>query len=522
MDPSGPSHADSRDGSEQADIVAQLCDPETYGRKDEVLVHRTHGSMVFLSGPHAYKLKRAVKFPYMDYSTPALRKAMCMRELEVNLRTAPQLYRGVQGIVAGENGLVLGDAQDARAMDWVVVMTRFAQEDLLESRRKAGILTPDDMTALGEAIAAFHGGAEHIPCSGGASGIRAVVAENVSQLGDPLAGFPEALVARYAGLSAIWLGRLRATLGTRRRNGMVRRCHGDLHLNNVCLIDGRPVLFDAIEFNDAFSCIDIGYDLAFLLMDLDSHGLRSHANAMLNRYLERSGDYGMLECLPLFLSCRAAIRAHVTAAAGRAGGEVAQGRPLRLLEQAIAYLAPESPSLVAIGGLSGTGKTTVARGLAPHVGPAPGAIILRSDVTRKTMFGVQETEKLGEEAYTPAATAGVYARLRRRIREVSQCGHAIVVDATFVSDSERRLVEEAAAAAGVLFHGLWLDAPRATLESRVQRRKGDASDADLSVLARQLEACSTPREWTRIDADGAPADVIGRARDALSPSATGR
>lgn len=248
-------------------------------------------------------------------------------------------------------------------------------------------------------------------------------------------------------------------------------------------------------------------------MDLDSNGLRSHANALLNRYLERSCDYGMLECLPLFMSCRAAIRAHIAVAAERAGAEVTQGRARRLLELAIAYLTPSSPKLVAIGGLSGSGKTTVARGLAPDLGPAPGAIVLRSDVIRKAMFDVPETEKLSQDAYVPAVTAEVYTRLRARALQISQFGYGVIADATFSNDVERHLLEDAARAANVSFTGLWLDASPATLERRIVCRKSDASDADISVLARQIAATSPPTDWKKVDANGLPTEVVGRARD---------
>jgi len=170
-------------------------------------------------------------------------------------------------------------------------------------------------------------------------------------------------------------------------------------------------------------------------------------------------------------------------------------------------------SLVAIGGLSGSGKTTVARGLAPDLGPAPGAIVLRSDVIRKAMFDVPETEKLSQDAYVPAVTAEVYTRLRARALQISQFGYGVIADATFSNDVERHLLEDAARAANVSFTGLWLDASPATLERRIVCRKSDASDADISVLARQIAATSPPTDWKKVDANGLPTEVVGRARD---------
>jgi aminoglycoside phosphotransferase family enzyme/predicted kinase len=497
--------------STQADVIAFLSNPSGYGEKEPLSIHETHDSIVFLAGSHAYKLKRDVKFPYMDYSTPALRKAMCLRELEVNKPTAPEIYQGVRGIVANGDGLTFGEADDPHAIDWVVVMKRFPQEDLLEERRKAGTLAIGEMRALGAAIGTFHRSAEQIRSHGGADGMRRVVDENVTLLRDA-PGLSKDTVARYAELSETWLRRLTPALERRREQGLVRRCHGDLHLNNVCMLDGKPMLFDAIEFADAFSCIDVGYDIAFTLMDLDSRDLRPHANALLNRYLERFDDTHMVECLPLFLSCRAAIRSHVAVAAERAGAQPDQGRSRHLLDLAVSYLEPRPPRLIAIGGLSGTGKSTVAQGLAPSVGAAPGAIILRSDVARKAMLGVPETAKLEDDAYSALAIREVYKRIVGQAQLIAQLGHAVIVDATFTSEEERRLARDAAGAANVPFTGLWLEAPRDVLEQRLRERRGDASDADAAVLAKQLQNASVPRDWLKIDASGPVRDVVRAAR----------
>lgn len=506
-------------GSAQADVIAFLSGSSAYGEKEPPSIHQTHGSIVFLAGSHAYKLKRDVKFPYMDYSTPALRKAMCERELEVNKRTAPEIYEGVRGIVANGDGLTFGEVDDPRAIDWVVVMKRFSQENLLEERRKAGTLAIGEMRALGEAIATFHQSAEQIRSHGGADGMRRVVDENVTLLRDA-PGLSKDAVARYAELSETWLRRLTPALERRREQGLVRRCHGDLHLNNVCMLDGKPMLFDAIEFADGFSCIDVGYDIAFTLMDLDSRDLRPHANALLNRYLERFDDIAMVECLPLFLSCRAAIRSHVAVAAERAGAQPDQGRSQRLLDLAVSYLEPRLPRLIAIGGLSGTGKTTIAQGLAPSVGAAPGAIILRSDVARKAMLSVPETARLEGDAYSATAVREVYKRIVGQAQSIAQLGHAVIVDATFISEEERRLVRDAAEAANVPFTGLWLEAPRDVLERRLRVRRGDASDADATVLAKQIQNASAPRDWLKIDAGSSAREVVERATRLVQNVAT--
>ena len=484
-----------------------------YGLADDETVERseTHGAVVFLAGDRAYKLKRAVKYPYLDYSTPELRRKACLAELEVNRRAAPQLYLAVKAVVRDGEVLRLAEDQPAGAIDWVLVMRRFEESDLLEQQRRAGKLTSELMRSLAETIAGFHTAAEKRPDFGGAEGMATIVDENMTVL-ESMARrvFERAKVDALARLSWAELERLTPLLDRRRDAGLVRRCHGDLHLNNICLIGGRPTLFDAIEFSEDFASIDVFYDLAFLVMDLDRHGLRALANTLLNRYLECSLDYDGLAALPLFLSCRAAIRAHVTVSRAEAMHSSAQA-PLDeargLLDRAVTYLEPPPARALAIGGVSGTGKTTVARAVAPAIGPSPGAVILRSDVTRKRLAGVGETTKLPPSGYTPEMNDKVFAALAETAEKVLAARHGVVLDAVYGEERHRTALEEVARKAGVRFDGVWLTAPAEVLERRIGGRRGDASDATVEVLRAQLQRIEKPPNWVAVDA-GRPVEQI--------------
>jgi hypothetical protein len=502
--------------ADQRDVIAFLASPQTYGG---AAVERceTHGALVFLAGERAYKLKRAVKFPYMDFSTPERRRDLCVAEMTVNRRTAPQLYLEVRSIVRGaDGGLAFGpaDVPAAGAVDWVLVMRRFDQAVLFEQLRRAGKLNPGHMRALAEEIAAFHGAAEPAPRYGGAAGIRDVL-DTAVKVVESMAGrpFEPGKVDAFARLVWATLDRVGALLDRRRDLGLVRRCHGDLHLNNICLIDDRPVLFDAIEFNETFSCIDVLYDLAFLLMDLDWHGLRGFANAVLNRYLEIAQDHEGLAALPLFLACRAVIRAHIAVSTANAISDEARARRKLgdarvLLDRAIAYLEAPPPRLVVVGGLSGTGKSTVARALAPALGGAPGAVILRSDVTRKRLMGVADTARLPRSGYAPEMTTKVFATLAATAARILATGHTLVMDAVYGDPSQRAAIQDVAARAAARFDAFWLEAPPGVLETRVEARRGDASDATVAVVREQLEKIAPPAEWRKIDAARPTANIV--------------
>ena len=462
----------------------------------------THLSHVFLGRERVYKLKRAVRLPFVDFSSLEQRRAACEAELELNRRFAGPLYERVLPVTRLADGQVrLGG--DGAALDWVVVMRRFEDGALLDELARAGRLEPALVGEAAQAIARFHAEAASVPGAGRPEdylaivrGLRRTEADGAAAHG--LGPGPDGL---YAALEAE-IG-LRATLIERRRHaGKVRRGHGDLHLRNICLFEGRAVPFDALEFDPALATADVLYDVAFLLMDLRRRGLLGHACLAMNAYWDAAGEEeDGLALLPLFMALRAAVRSAVAMEAGDPGEAEAYR------ELGLELLAPSQPRLVAVGGLSGSGKSALARRLAPDLPGVCGARLLRTDVIRKA--GHPQAEALGPDAYSPARRAAVYAELAEHARQALAAGASVILDATFQEPEERaRLLAVGSVAA------LWLRASTETRLDRVRGRTGDASDADARVATAQTEPDLEPG-WTVLDAEGALEGTLARARAAL-------
>ncbi|WP_246337212.1 AAA family ATPase [Azospirillum oleiclasticum] len=502
---------------DQTAVVDFLSDPATHGGAPVERID-THAAMVFLVESRAYKLKRAVRYPYLDFSTRGRRRAACDAELRLNRRTAPAIYEAVVDVVRrADGGLALGGPGEV--LDAVLVMRRFDSNGLFDRLAVGRRLTHDHMRALADHIAAFHAAAE--PCrGGGASSMRIIVAQNLEEMRGQAGLLDPRTVDRLARRSAEELDRLAPLIEARAAAGFVRHGHGDLHLANIVLLDGQPTLFDCLEFDDALATVDVLYDLAFLLMDLEHRGLRPLANTAFNRYVDKGCGLEGLALLPLFLSVRASIRAKIAAAAARlqpddSAAAIKRAEAGAYLELARALLEPPLPQLMAVGGLSGSGKSTVARALAPDTGAAPGALVLRSDVIRKTLFGVSPETALPEDAYTPAVTERVYATIVQRATVALEAGHSVIADAVFARAEERDAIAAAAGRCGVPFTGLWLTAPATARAGRIGGRGPDASDATAAVAIRQESYDLGPMAWRRIDADQSVQAVLRCAREAL-------
>ncbi|HEX3989556.1 MAG TPA: AAA family ATPase, partial [Acetobacteraceae bacterium] len=449
----------------------------------------THISYLFLGHDTVWKLKKAVHLPFVDFTRLDDRHRFCQRELALNASAAPGLYRDVVPIVRQSDGSLTVDGA-GEVLDWVVRMARVPAGDFLDVKAAASGLPPALLDQIADAVAAWH--LSLPPVLGLRPDMAAIARGNVDSA--VAAGLVQAEVLAWRDTMLAGLRARAAWSDARAAAGFVRRCHGDLHLGNLCLWQGRPVLFDALEFDEALATIDVAYDLAFLLMDLEHSLDRPAANRVLNRYVARTGDAALVGGLPVFLSMRAMIRAHVEASSGHSD------RIAGYLAAAARYLQPHPPLVIAIGGLPGSGKSTLARTIAPGLGLAPGALVLRSDEIRKRQHGAEPEQRLPQSAYTEARSTAVFEELARLVATAAKAGHAVIADATFMDLAHRSLVETAAKQAGVAFLGIWLTAPLAELEQRIAARAGDASDATVEVLRAAVHADPGSGDWHAVDA----------------------
>lgn len=448
----------------------------------------THASLVFVGKDTVWKLKKAVRLPFLDFTRIEDRRRFAERELALNAPAAAGLYRDVVPVIRRPDGsLALGEGP-GRPADWVLRMARVPRGDFLDEMAREGRIGPPLLDALADVVAAYH--AALPPVRGVVPRMDQIARGN--QRSAQEAGLPDDTVSEWTATMLATLDRLGPWMAQRAAEGFVRRAHGDLHLGNLCMWRGRPVPFDALEFDEAMATIDLGYDLAFLLMDLEHRVSRAAANRVMNRYIARNGDVGLVRGLPAFLSMRAMVRAHVEARIGRTD-------PAPYLNASMNYLRPSPPVMVAIGGLPGTGKSTLARALAPTLGAAPGALVLRSDEIRKRRFGVAPEQRLPPAAYEEHVSAAVFATLIADAGRAVAAGHTTIADATFLDPAHRQALRTEAEARGVKLHGFWLQAPLSALEARIERRRGDASDASVAVLRSAAANDPGPGNWEPID-----------------------
>jgi uncharacterized protein len=455
------------------------------GRADQVI--ETSCAEVYLVGKQAWKIKRPVDLSYLDFSSLDKRAWAIRRELELNHRFSGDIYRAVRRVTRELDGRLALDG-DGETVEWLLEMRRFDPATVLANRPEAvnAVLAEE----IGRLVARLHARAPlAAECDLGAYGHT--VDTNVEAL--RAASLDRRTVERIIEATRAGRAALAPLLEQRRRDGFFRLCHGDLHLGNLLLEGGKPVPFDCLEFSEVLGRMDIAYDAAFPLMDLVTRGQADASSRLLNAWLDEAARsfpatlWDGLAALPQFLSVRACVRAHVTAAQGDA--EAARG----YLRAAETFLTPPPVKLTAVGGRSGTGKTWQAAYLAAET--PPGAVVLRSDLVRKRLWSAAPLERLPSEAYAPAVDEKVYGELSAIAERVLKAGWPVILDAMFLDPHRRTQAEAVAARGGVPFEGVWLEAPPEVLRARVAARTADASDADLAVLERQLGQDVGPVTW---------------------------
>jgi aminoglycoside phosphotransferase family enzyme/predicted kinase len=486
-------------------------------------LRQTHISSLILDGRQAWKLRKPLKLPFLDFSTVELRRLDCLEELRLNQRTAPGLYLDVQPVCGSADAPRLGAAcAQAEPIDWVLRMARFDEACLLDHMAREGRLSTDHVDALAASVAEFQAGVPPSPAGFGtpASALRAAL-DNVDAIEADKRVCAPRLRALRAWTEATFAD-LQPLLTRRRAQGRVREGHGDLHLGNIVMLDGRPTPFDALEFNPALRHIDVVADIAFSFMDLLRCGLPRQAWRFASAWAEVADDHEGLAALHFFAVYRALVRAKVAllrCAQGDAEADAAFARDLALAEQ-IASPRP-APQLVLTSGVSGSGKSTVAQRLAEGLG----GVRIRSDVERKRLFGLAPTERPTPEQarllYGLEANHRTYSRLCTLAAALLRGGIDVVVDAAFLRRPERDAMRALGAQVGAPVRLLHCHAPDAVMRQRLRRRgqrSDDPSDADEDVLTRQQpwHEMPAPNEVAiAIDTD-VDLDTLGRRCDALA------
>ena len=491
-------------------VLAFMRDTAVHGAP--VAEIETHAARVFLTGERAYKLKKPVNLGFLNFSSVKARARALQAELTLNQDAAPELYRRLIWISRNGDGELSLDGAGER-IEPVLEMTRFDQDQLLDRLARSGELDGALARDLADAVFDSHVRAARADTGDGAGRIRRVLADAARRCRSG-AGAPAARVDALAERLDARLAERTDLLNLRAEAGFIRRCHGDLHLKNIVALDGRPVLFDALEFDDDLATTDTLYDLAFLVMDLSHRDLGPIAAALLSQYAARlEGEHAVegLALLPAFCGVRALIRAMVCF---ERAGEGDADEAAAYLDLAEHCAAPSSARIVGVGGLSGTGKSTLAEALAPDLAPPPGALVIRADLERKVLEGVSWRDQLPKSAYTREASRQVYDRQRDKAVRAAGAGCAVIVDAVHSREMERAALEEAAAEAGAAFLGLWLEAGADVVKERVAARRDDPSDADLQVVDKQSQYNSGDIGWVRIDAACGADAVLAAARRA--------
>ncbi|MEH6403449.1 MAG: AAA family ATPase [Sneathiella sp.] len=495
---------------------------------DDIERIETHGATVLLGKHHALKLKKAVYFDHMDYSTPEQRRLFCEKELILNRKSAPTLYLDTVPIYTN---LETGFSFDASGLvaDHLLKMRRFPKGNRLDEFIEREDLSLELQEKLADAVISLHKSASIVTDKEKVPNFYDVIHKNFQQLDHFCPNILNlAEVEDYRQHLNECVAQQQNLLMSRINEQWVRWGHGDLHLQNICLLDDEPLLFDAIEYQDAFVISDILYDLSFLIMDLWERGLKAAANSIFNRYLTGMDcmmdphGFEALKLFPFYLSMRAGIRTHV------AGNRFLQSHEVKdkaafadqtrqLFESSNTYLAPPPPQMIAIGGYSGSGKSTLARHLAPYIGAAPGAVRIRSDEIRRQLIGWDEFSKMPQSAYTSEKSATVYSQMALCAQAVLTSGHSVILDAVLDRESDQLSFEKIAKNLHIPFTGIWLNVDQKIMATRIEGRTRDASDATIQVLEQQVSRNNKKNStWLQLDASGTAEQSLSHTLELLS------
>jgi uncharacterized protein len=495
-------------------LIQQMLQPSFYPHPVTTPIKfvQTHASCVFLTGEFVYKLKKPVNFGFLDYSTVAQRQHFCQEEMRLNQRGAPNLYLAVLPISSDGQQFVLNGSGEI--VEYALQMVQFPQATLLSNMLAAGVVTATHMIELAKVLAVYHAESQtsdYISSFGEIPQLRRSIDENYQQTTKYIGAVQTP--QHYAETKAFtdrFFADHPEVFADRVQGHFIRECHGDLHLRNICYWPDRIQLFDCIEFNESFRYVDTMYDVAFATMDLAARGRTDLGNVFLNTYLEQTGDWEGLQVLPLYLSRQAYVRAKVTSfllddpEIGSSERATAHTTAHDYYQLAWQYTQMPTGRLILMAGLSGSGKSTVARQIATKLN----AIHLRSDAIRKHLGGIALTDQGAANLYSPAMTAQTYARLQSLGIKLAQQGYTVILDAKFDRQSCRSPLLQSGLAVQIVH----CQAPASVLATRLNQRTGDIADATADLLAsqqaswedfttteaQQVMVIDTTQDWTEL------------------------
>jgi len=470
-------------------LIEELKNPDFYPHSVKIPVEiiQTHASIIFLTGDYVYKVKKPVNYNFLDFSTLEKRKYYLEQELELNTKVAANIYLEVLSINEEQGSISLNG--EGKVIEYILKMNQFPQECLLSKIFERGELTEKAIESLAEKVAQFHRKAvsnSYITQFGNLEVIKQAFDENYQQT-EKYINFVQTQ-KQYDETKAYtdkFFAEHRDWLEERQIKGMIRECHGDLHLNNICQWQGEIQLFDRIEFNESFRFVDVMYDLAFTAMDLTARGREDFANLFVNTYLEQTADWEGLKVLPLYLTRQAYVRAKVNSFLldGDTFSEKIKADAQDYYQLAWQYTQPQKPRLILMSGFSASGKSTIGKVIAKNLN----AIQIRSDAVRKHLAGIDLNQTGSLDIYSLEMSQKTFARLAELARILITLGYPVILDARYDKYAWREPLLTYAQNLKIPFHIVHCHAPIEVLKQRIAARKGDISDATIEVLNAQIE-----------------------------------